>query len=203
MNADKAAEELKVIRQLMERPIRYSTMSGFSGVLAGCAALAGVAADQYVSNNYPPREAFWINLGVWAGVFVTAFVAVTVLTYLREKRQGMPFWSSIKWRILRTILPPFLAGTGLTAVIVYRWYVGTGPNEWGLIPAIWMLFYGLACWQVGEFSLPELRLMGVAFLASGLAAALEFQSQPYLSLGMTFGSLHILYGIVVWIRHGG
>lgn len=212
MNADKAAENLAVIRQLMERPIRYSTMSGLSGIFAGLAALVGVAVDRHVYNHYPPRQAMWINIFVWAGVFVAAFACSVVLTHIRERGQGMPFWSPIKRRILMTILTPFVCGVGLTAAIMYRWYIGDGPNQWGLIPAICMTFYGVALWQVGSFSIGELRVMAVAFILAGLLSACFFQfTIPGLkegtascwTLGITFGGFHIIYGLVVWIRHGG
>ncbi len=207
MDAEKAAEELKVIRQLMERPVRYSTQSGLGAILAGCAALAGLAADFYFSQRYRSHRhtAMWINIGVWAGVFVTAFASVTLLTHLRERARGMPFWSAVKMRILRTILPPFVAGVGLTLAIVFRWYYGVGANEWGLIPAVWMLFYGAALWQVGEFAVREVRVLGVAFILAGLVDAAFGQGPPtrYLALGATFGGFHLIYGAIVWIRHGG
>ena len=203
MKADKAAAELKVIRQLMERPIRFSTMSGLSGILAGCAAVAGVAADWYVFHHNAPHAAMWITLGVWAAVLGAAFLGVMVLTRLRERKQNMPFWSDVKRRIGLTILPCVVAGIGLTFVIVSRWHVGRGPNQWGLIPAVWMLFYGVALWQLGDLSVIEVRLMGVAFILSGLVAAAWLQVHPYWSIGVTFGGFHIVYGTIVWIRHGG
>lgn len=203
MHTERAAEDLRVIRQLMERPVRYSTMSGVSGILAGGAALAGLAGDRYVSSQYPPDLAMWIVMFVWAAVFAVAFTGVVVLTRLREISQNMPFWSPVKRKILLTILPPFVAAVGLTLVIVFHWYLGIGPNQWGLIPSIWMLFYGVACWQVGEFSIKEIRLMGAAFILAGLIAGGFFQIYPYVALGITFGGFHIVYGVVVWIRHGG
>ena len=211
MDADKAAENLTVIRQLMERPIRYSTMSGLSGILAGVAALGGVAADAWVCDNLP-NNALWINLLVWAGVFTVAFASSAILTYIRERKQNMPFWSPIKRRILMTILPPFVAGVGVTMAIVYRSCIGDGPNQWGLIPPLWMLFYGVTLWQIGLFSAGELRAMGAAFILAGLISGCFFQysipeltpgTAPYWTLGVTFGGFHIVYGTVVWIRHGG
>jgi hypothetical protein len=87
--------------------------------------------------------------------------------------------------------------------IVYRWWVQAGPNMWGLIPAVWMLFYGVALWQVGLSSPGEVRLLGAAFILAGLLAGAFFHASPYLTLGTTFGGFHIVYGTVVWIRHGG
>jgi hypothetical protein len=226
MDAEKAAENLKVIRQLMERPIRYSTMSGWSGIFAGCVAIVGLVLDSAVYGAYrDPVEAMWFNLGVWAAILVIAFAGVTTLTLLRERAQGIPLWSAAKRRFLMTILPAFIAGAGLTLAIVYRWYWQVGPNQWGLIPAIWMLFYGVACWQVGAFSIGEMRVMGAAFILAGIVTSAFFQynipgvtaplagsgftlglaagSAPYWTLGATFGGFHILYGIVVLTRHGG
>jgi len=79
MKAERAAEELTVIRQLMERPIRVSTMSGLSAILAGLAALAGCRADAFVCATWPSEDAFWINLLVWAGVFAVAFVGFHIV----------------------------------------------------------------------------------------------------------------------------
>jgi hypothetical protein len=140
---------------------------------------------------------------VWAGVFVTALLAAAGLTRLREIRQGMPLWSKIKERILLTILPPFVAGVGLTAILLGSQVGGPMAGQWGLIPAIWMAFYGLALWQLGEFSPLEVRLLGAAFLAGSLLSAAWGQQSPYWSLGLTFGGLHIVYGVIVRIRHGG
>lgn len=203
MKPQRAADELKVIRQLMERPIRFSTMSGLSSILAGVAALAGCRADAYFTGAWPPDQAMWINLGVWAAVFAVAFTGVILLTRAREVRQGMPFWSPVKRRILLTILPCFVAGVGLTLVIAARWCFNDGPNQWGLIPAIWMTFYGVALWQLGAFSPGEVRILGATFVTAGLVVAAACQVSPYGSLGVTFGGFHILYGIIVWIRHGG
>lgn len=214
MDAQKAADELTVIRQLMERPVRSSTASGVSGIIAGLAALAGAAADKYLSPRLAEHLAerseltsTWdwvliIGAGIWAVVFCVAFVGVVILTRIRERRQGMPFWSPVKRRVLRTILPPFIAGCGLTVAIYYQWIYGYNPGQSYLIPAVWMLFYGLALWQVGEFSIPEVRLLGAAFIAAGIASAVV-QWYPYESLGATFGGFHIVYGVVVWTRHGG
>ena len=203
MDRDRAAEELKALRQLMERPIRFSTMSGLSGVLAGAAALAGCAVNGYFSGHYSGRGALGAHMLIWAGVFLTALVATVVLTRLREIRKGMPLWSKIKERILLIILPMFVAAAGLTGILVARELGQPGPEQWGLIPAIWMVLYGLALWQLGEFSPLEVRLLGAAFLGGGLVSAALGQQSPYWSLGVAFGGLHIVYGVVVWIRHGG
>ena len=204
MDTSKASEELKVIRELMERPIKYSTQSGLAGIIAGLAALGGLGFDIYNSLCAKTLvEAIWWNMLVWLGVLVVAIAGVLIMTRIREKKRGMPLWSNVKTRILRTILPPFVAGVGLTFAIIYQWYRTGDDFQWYLIPAIWMLFYGVACWQVGEFSVPEIRVLGIAFILAGLCTAMFFQTRPYMALGITFGGFHLIYGTIVSLRHGG
>jgi hypothetical protein len=205
MDAERATRELAALRKIMERPVRYSTQSGLAGIWAGAIALLGLWLDNYLVDRYgnDPTHCAKLSLLAWAGVFTVTLLGVLGLTRLRERRAAMPLWSQIKKRILLSIALPWLAGIGVTLIIVGRWYVGMGPNQWGLIPPLWMLFHGIACWQVGEFSIRELRWMGLAFVVAGLVVAAGFQSCPYWSLGLTFGGLHLLYGIIVTIRHGG
>lgn len=215
MDAERAAEQLKGIRELMERPVKYSTQSGVASIIAGCAAIAGVVMDRVLwGQANSDEQAIAYSMFVWLGVLVVSMSGVLVLTRIRERRRGMPRWSQVKFRILRAILPPFLAGGGLTCAIVLMWWrVENAPqspfpvivfvSQGYLIPAIWMLFYGVACWQVGEFSVVEIRVLGAAFVAAGIATAVFFQGWPYLALGVTFGGFHIAYGVAVWVRHGG
>lgn len=203
MDNASAHEELKVIRSLMERPVKYSTQSGLAGILAGLIALAGMFADMYVSSHYKAATAVVLCFCIWGGVLGLSLLTVAGLTRLREIRQGMPLWSAVKTRILLAILPPFVAGVGVTMAILFRWFMNDGPNEWGLVIPIWMLFYGVACWQVGEFSVRELRWMGAVFILAGLISAAFFQFHPYLTFGVSFGGFHIIYGIIVRLRYGG
>lgn len=202
---EKAAEELKVIRQLMERPIRYSTMSGLSGIVAGSAALGGLAASYLAWTRLGWDAAIIANGVVWSSVFLIALLGAMLLTWRRERRLGRPFWTPVKWRVLQTIWPPFVAGMGATVGIVL--YVWDHPSSdlWMLIAPLWMLTYALALWQVGQFSVPEVRLLGLAFLAAGLITVLvpAAMGQMPLAIGSTFGGLHIVYGIVIWLRYGG
>jgi hypothetical protein len=199
MDIERASAELKVIRELMERPVCYSTMSGASGVLAGVAALGGVMADWVTSDHHST----WLAFCIWGCVFMIALVSDIALTRIREKKQGMPFWTSVKRRMLLTILPPFVAGVGLTAAIVVPWQDTLGGQHINLIPALWMAFYGLALWQAGEFSIPEIRVMGAGFILASLPTAMFLQDWPYCALAITFGGFHLAYGVVVWLRHGG
>ena len=217
MDANKATQELAVIRQMMARPIRFSAMSGMAAIWAGLMTIAGVGADYWVWAFWAdhPDGAMIASMGVWCGVFAISLLGVVLLTWRRERREKMPFWSPVKKRILVTVLPPFVASMGLTAILALSFLTAVTPTpvgslvgEWSiaqgmLIPAIWMLFYGVTLWQLGQFSPVEVKVLGAAFILAGLATALLWQWEPYWAMGITFGGFHILYGLVVWARHGG
>ena len=163
--------------------------------------LGGVLADATLWPLFPPAQAALVICAVWATVFVVASAGVLVLTRLRERREGLPFWTTARRRVMRSCIPPYLAAGGLTLAILIRWYMGQ-EGLWALIPPIWMICYGQACWNVGEFSLTELRVLGAAFILSA-AVAVFLPEWPYAVMGVTFGGYHLVYGVVVWIRHGG
>ncbi len=202
MDPDKAAQNLQVIRQLMERPVRYSTQSGMAAILAGCVALAGTWADAFLLGRCSAGTTL-VAMGLWACVFLISLAGTLGLTRLREIRQGMPFWTPAKRKLLLTVLGPFVAGVGLTLAIVCNSFLTKGFEQWGLMFPCWMLFYGVACWQVSQYSTREIGLLGAAFIVAGIISAAFFQEYPYWTMAVTFSGFHIVYGIYAWIRYGG
>ncbi|MFA6134760.1 MAG: hypothetical protein WC869_12160 [Phycisphaerae bacterium] len=197
MDIENATQELKVIRQLMERPVRYSSMSGAAGVLAGAFALAGAVVDRLLGH----QDTLVLTSIIWGAVFCLAAAGDILLTRAREKRMGMPFWTSIKRRMLMTILPPFIVGGAMTLALL-DWHP-VPYSHLSLVPALWMVFYGLALWQAGDFSIAEVRGMGACFILAAPLTATFCQGWPALAMAITFGGFHLVYGTVVWIRHGG
>ena len=115
----------------------------------------------------------------------------------------MPFWTEAKKKLLLTMLGPFLAAVGLTVAIIYSGVVSQSNQQWGLMFPVWMLFYGVACWQVSQYSTREIGLLGAAFILAGIVCAAFFQDHPYASMAATFGGFHIVYGVYAWIQYGG
>ena len=202
MDPDKAARNLQVIRQLMERPVRYSTQSGMSAVLAGCVALTGTWANAFLVGRGRPGPLV-VGMGLWGCVFLISLAGTLGLTRLREIRQGMPFWTPAKRKLLLTVLGPFVACVGLTVAIVCNTVLTGSFAQCGLMFPCWMLFYGVACWQVSQYSTREIGILGAAFIVAGLASAAFLQEYPYWTMSATFGGYHIVYGIYAWIRYGG
>jgi len=214
MTPKQAAEHLRVIRDLMERPIRQTTRSGLGGIIAGVLALAGCAATGVIwpaRPDGPPESLVFSNArfsGIqdgdtivaaaltWLAVLVVAVTADVVITWARARRRGETYWKRAQLQTGLAILPGFVLAAFFT-------YMFGAWNEYGLIPFGWMIGYGMALWTVGMFSITEVKVLGGAFLAVGWLGMILLPGSPIVLLAVTFGGFHLVYGAVVWVRHGG
>jgi hypothetical protein len=191
-NLQEARENLRVIRQVMERSTRYSTLSGLAGVLIGLTAIAGVAVTWRLGDPYahPVRLAL-----VWLCVLALA----VAIDFGRNKRRaaqvGKRVVSPLGAHIVLAALPAFFGGAVLTAFLAIHHLL---PDIWGA----WMLCYGLAICAVGLFSVRPVSYLGGAFVLAG-ALTLTLPILPPLGMMcLTFGGFHIVYGAWTARRDG-
>ena len=189
---DEARENLRVIRQVMERSTKYSTLSGLSGVLVGLTAIVGVAATRSVRDIYdhPLRLAL-----IWLIVLAVAVGIDFVRNKRRAARVGKQVVSPLGAHILVAALPAFFAGAVLTAFFALHhllFYV------WGA----WMLCYGLAICAVGLFSVRPVSYLGMAFALAGALTLFLQAPDPLAMMALTFGGFHIAYGLWTARRDG-
>lgn len=198
MEHNAAAENLQVIRTLMERAAVYrrtlAPIMLFAGALGMVTAAVGTAFRLNTRGAYG---------GLWLG---TAVVAVTG-AFLIARRQALkahePFWSPPTRRVAQALLPPLTGGLFLSAVFT----LSPSAIEFGvLVPVIWLIFYGCALHAAGFFMPRGIKLFGWLFLASGcalLACAVfthnDFGIHSHLLMGFFFGVLHLAYGLYLYL----
>jgi hypothetical protein len=186
---DRAMDNLRFIRETMERSAAFTHVSGIGGVAMGAIALAAAAVASGAET-----EVAW--LGIWMGAAVLSF-SVAILAMARKSRaEGVPLLTGPGRRFAWNVTPPLAAGGIITAALIQA-----GLLE--LLPGTWLLLYGTSVVTGGSYSVRPVPLMGLAFMLAGMAA---FVSPPawgnaYMAAG--FGGLHIVFGIVIWRKHGG
>jgi hypothetical protein len=72
-----------------------------------------------------------------------------------------------------------------------------------LLPGVWMLLYGAAVVSAGANSVRSLPVMGAAFMVVGVLAFLAPASWQTALMIVSFGLVHIVFGIWIARRHGG
>lgn len=186
---DHAIENLRFIRNAIERAGAFTAVPGWGTILVGLTALG--AWPLAITR---PSPAGW--LGVWVGEALLA-AAISLLAIRRKSRSvGLPFASGPARRVALGALPPLLAGAVLTAVIAVH-----GPT-W-VLPGLWLLLYGAAVVSGGAYSVPVVPVMGACFMATGVAALVAPEAWGDAFMGAGFGGLHVIFGAIIARRYGG
>ena len=184
-----AAENLLYIRGAMERASSFTAVPGWGGVVMG---LAGLAAAVIA----PAQPSRWAWLLTWLG---TAAVAVTVGllgVLFKARNEGVPLLSRPARQFALGFVPAIFVAALLT-VVLFR----AGLDA--LLPGMWLLLYGTAVIAGGTFSIRIVPLMGVLFLFLGAIALFTAPPVPALCLGLGFGGLHVVFGVLIARKYGG
>jgi len=186
---DRAMENLRYIRETMERSQSFTAVSGLGGVAMGAIALvASLVADRAGSTV------------VWVGTWMTAAclaLGVALFATARKARlAGGTLLGGAGRKFAWNVSPPLLVGLLLTVALTRAGLVE-------LLPGSWLLLYGTGVVTGGAFSVRVVPAMGLTFMAAGAFALFAPAAWGNLIMAAGFGALHIVFGIVIWRKHGG
>ena len=185
----KFAEDLRYIRDTMERSAAFTAVSGWGQVLTGCTALAAAALAARQAGTFP-----WLRVWLAEGLLAIA-IGLLSCTW-KANRRGLPLFSGPARKVALGLAPPLVAGAFLT-FILFR----AGAET--VLPAMWLLLYGAGIMTGGAFSVPIVPVMGLCFMLLGGLAVLGPAAWGNWFLAAGFGGLHILFGLLIARRHGG
>jgi hypothetical protein len=186
---ERAFENLKYIRETMERAGYFTAVPGWGGVLIGVSALL----TALVSSWLPSRD-LWFES--WLGEAVLALAIGGWAMMEKGKKAKMTLLYGAGRKFALNLCPAIIAGGILTAVL-YR------DQLFGIMPGVWLLLYGVAIVTGGAFSVRIVPLMGVSFMTLGTIALLSPAQWGNWFMVAGFGVLHIIFGIVIARRYGG
>jgi hypothetical protein len=183
------ADDLRFIRDTMERSASFTAVPGWGQVILGLTALAaaGLAARQ--SNS-----AAWLK--VWlAEAFLAALIAFLSMRS-KANRRGLPLFTGPGRKVALGLFPPLIAGAFLTLLLQ------RAGLESALAPA-WLLLYGAGIITGGLYSVAIVPVMGLCFMVTGALAVVAPAAWANWFLAAGFGGLHIIFGFLIARRHGG
>lgn len=186
---DRAADNLRFIRETMERAGSFTAVPGWGGAAIGFSALAAA-----VIAAYQPTAARWIL--VWLSEAALAMILAVLTVAQKAHAAHLPLFSGPGRKFVLSFAPPMIVGALLTGAL-YR------DGDLRLLPGMWLLLYGTAVVSGGSFSVRIVPVMGVCFIALGTAALLSPASwgNGYMMAG--FGGLQIVFGLVIARKYGG
>ena len=186
---DRAAADLRFIRETMDRANSFTALSGLGFIVVGFGAvLTGFAA-----RSVPGAPA---RLGLWLLDAALSVVAGFAATAHKARAAGQPLLSGPFRKFARSFAPAIVAGAAMTALLAR-------DGLFGYLPALWLLCYGAGLAAGGSHSVRVVPLMGACFMALGVLAAATPAAWGDTILTLGFGGLHVGFGAVIARRFGG
>jgi hypothetical protein len=186
---DRAMDNLKFIRETMERASSFTAVPGWGGALMGATALgaAVLAASQ-------PTWGRWV--ATWVAEAGLALVIGVLALARKARRAGTPVLSGPGRKFALGYTPPILAGILLTAALLRAGMLSA-------LPGSWLLLYGTAVVAGGAFSVKIVPVMGMCFMLLGAVALFAPAAWGDYLMAAGFGGLHVIFGVIIARRHGG
>ena len=205
--ANEATEQLRAIRALMERSTIYRAISAPAALFAGLLSLA-VCGWLWTLRDPKDAPAPIGFMTIWLGVLLVVSAVNTWLLYRNARQRGEAFVSAGMKHALRALMPPLIAGFGMTLLQATETDKMQSRDCYADMAANWILFYGLALLATGSFAPRSMQALGGGFFAFGVLTWLPsvrwyFDRQypaAVIFMASSFGLLHIVYAACVWIQ---
>jgi hypothetical protein len=199
-------ETLKEIKTIMERSSRFISLSGLSGVFAGCFALAGAWFTYQKFGYRDYMHAFYSMSSdadrydmmrfLFTDGLIVLVASLTVMFFFTSRRAGKndeKLLDGSAKRLLGNIMIPLFTG-GIFCLILFE------KGDIALIAPCTLIFYGLALVNGSKYSLNDIRYLGFIQIILGLINT-WFIGRGLLFWSLGFGVMHILYGIFMWNKY--
>lgn len=181
-------DNLRYIRQTMERAGTFTAVSGWGEVVIGFTAIiAALVASRLSVSGWVIT---WLMEAALAAGLAILFMAA------KARAAGMPLLTGPVRKLILSFSPPMLVGVLLTAVFVNR-------DLESLLPGSWMLLYGTGVVTAGTYSVSIVPVMGIAFMVLGAWTLFAPAAWATALMVAGFGGLHIVFGSLIARRYGG
>lgn len=181
-------DNLRFIRETMERAGTFTAVSGWGEVVMGCTAIVAAMIASRLG------LVGWVTTWLIEAAIAAAVAAVFMTA--KARAAGIPLLTGPVRKLVLSFSPPMLVGVLLTVLFVQR-----GLESF--LPGSWMLLYGTGVVTAGTYSVRIVPVMGAAFMALGACALFTPPTWATALMVAGFGGLHIAFGTLIARRYGG
>jgi len=186
---ERAIENLRFIRETMERAGSFTAVPGWGGILMGISALLTALISSRV-----PSDDVWVASWLGEAVLALAIGGWAMAQKARAVQSTLLDGPGRKFAL--SLCPAMIAG-GILTLVLYR------NSQFSLMPGMWLLLYGVAVVTGGAFSVSVVPIMGVCFMTLGSIALFSPMAWANWFMAAGFGVLQIVFGVIIARRYGG
>ena len=185
----RAMENLRFIRETMQRAGSFTAVSGWGQVVIGVTAFlaAWLASRQDSPVNW---------LATWSVAAVTSAAIGVLTSAMKARAVGESVRSGPGRKFIVSLAPPLFAGAVLTAVLF-------AAGMHAILPGMWLMLFGVGIISAGSYSVRVVPVMGSLFMAVGMVALVAPAAWGDAFMAAGFGGLHVVFGILIARRYGG
>jgi hypothetical protein len=186
---ERAMDNLRFIRETMERATSFTAVPGWGQVGIGATALVAT----YIAAHQRNARLWLIT---WIG---EALLSLGIAGWTMRRKAAAaetPLLTGPFRKVAFSFTPPLVVGALLT-IILFK------AGLTSAVPGMWLLLYGTAVVTGGAFSVSIVPVMGVCFLVLGAAALFSPAALGNLFMAAGFGGLHIVFGALIARSYGG
>jgi hypothetical protein len=186
---DRARDNIRFIRETMERAGSFTAVPGWGGIAMGITALGAAMIASRQSSQFA-----WLLTWIVEAAIAIAIAVWT--TYSKAREAGTTLFSGPGRRFVYSFAPPLFVGVLMTLLLAR---IGSLEE----VAGVWLLLYGTAVVTGGAFSIRIVPLMGLCFMVIGTVALFCPTVWGNVFLASGFGGLHIVFGGVIARKYGG
>ena len=207
MKHDEALEHLDEIQRIAKTTTLHTLLPGYAAIIGGVLVFIGCvvsygmirSADFAQLMSYPMGHRL-LFLCMWAVIGAVAIVQELIFANRDASRQGIALFGRPGKLSAYSLTPNIFIAVVLSVQLFIDADAEAGAQYMRYITPIWMMCYGAGVYAAGLFSVRLPRLLGMGFIIMGAAGVLFFARYGLLLVALSFGLLHIVFGIAVLRR---
>jgi hypothetical protein len=197
-------KDIESIRLMMERSVKFLSLSGLSGILSGVYALIGTGLAYRILYN--PKTPFdYANQSVKEITIVIQLLIIAVFVLLislatgyvlaskKAKKLGVKIWDTTSKRLLVNLIIPLATGGIFIFILLAK-------GHFTIATPACLVFYGLALINASQNLFDEVRYLGYCEIGLGLVC-LFMPGYGLFFWAIGFGVLHIVYGTLMFKKY--
>ena len=199
MNKEKYLDDISEIKMLMTKSSGFYSLTSLSGIATGLYSLVGSSIIYWLfkykyNSDYLHPDILKYALVDLIIVGLLSIATSILLTKRQAKLNRELVWSTPFRKMIKTFSVIF----GIGCIVILNFLL---KEEYERFGALMLIFYGLALISSSKYTFKEVMIIGYIHILLGILAT--FIPEYSFWLGVTgFGIVHLLFGIVMFLKNG-